>query len=165
MTDGADPSGGRPIQKPPGRSSASALRSLDRRSLAVGAAVGGLAVGIVWAATGLGLGSSSFDMTGSMTLTSKATTYPPPGCHGYSGFDDIDQGGAVTVYDAQGAVVASGALGQGASTNLGGCVFPITVTGVPSGPDFYQVEVTHRGKVTVQAADAKTGRVALSIGG
>ena len=44
------------------------------------------------------------------------------------------------------------------------CIFPITVSNVPDGGQFYQVGVTHRSKVTVTADDAKSGRVALRMG-
>jgi hypothetical protein len=40
----------------------------------------------------------------------------------------------------------------------------VVVSNVPTGEKFYQVEVTHRGKVTVTADDAKAGRVSLSLG-
>lgn len=34
----------------------------------------------------------------------------------------------------------------------------------PNGEKFYQVEVTHCGKITVTADEAKTGQVSLTLG-
>ena len=41
-------------------------------------------------------------------------------CH-----DDVNEGAAVTVYDATTKIVATGALAQGSNTALGGCEFPL----------------------------------------
>jgi hypothetical protein len=38
------------------------------------------------------------------------------------------------------------------------------VAGVPEGSKFYQVEVSHRGKITVSSAEAKAGKFAASLG-
>ena len=100
-----------------------------------------------------------------MTLTGD---YIPSGdtnedCTGYSGYDDITEGAGVTVYDSAGKVVATGALGTGKPVS-GACSFPVTVSGVPEGSKFYQVEISHRGKVTVSASNAKAGVFAASLG-
>jgi hypothetical protein len=44
------------------------------------------------------------------------------------------------------------------------CVFPFTVADVAGGSDFYQVEVTHRGKITVSDADARDGKASFTLG-
>jgi len=46
-----------------------------------------------------------------------------------------------------------------------GCAFTFSVPDVPAGESFYQVEVTHRGKINVSAEDARNGSTALSLGG
>jgi hypothetical protein len=69
----------------------------------------------------------------------------------------------VTVYDSAGKVVATGSLGTGKPKSAG-CVFPVSVAGVPGGSKFYQVEVSHRGKITVSSAEAKAGKFAASLG-
>lgn len=84
-------------------------------------------------------------------------------CTGYSGYDDITAGASVTVYDSTGAVVATGSLGTG-KPDSAACVFPVRVSDVPGGSKFYQVEVGHRGKVTVSQAEAKAGEFAASLG-
>lgn len=107
-----------------------------------------------------------------MTLNSGATTETvdsPGDCVGYEGggMGDIVPGAAVTVYDSSGKVVAAGSLGNGKLPGSGGsipCTFPVTVPGVPAGSKFYQVEISHRGKVTVSAAEAKAGKFAASLG-
>lgn len=84
-------------------------------------------------------------------------------CTGYEGYDDITAGAGVTVYDSAGKVVASGSLGTGKPKSAA-CVFPVRVPGVPEGSKFYRVEVSHRGQITVSAAEAKAGEFAASLG-
>lgn len=98
-----------------------------------------------------------------MAIGSNATTYPSPGCHGYQGYDDIDEGTSVTVYDATGKIVGAGVLSQGTKTTLGGCEFTFSVPDVPVGQGFYQVEVASRGKVTTDEEKAKSGQVFLGL--
>ncbi|MFJ8201315.1 hypothetical protein [Streptomyces sp. NPDC096152] len=69
----------------------------------------------------------------------------------------------MTVYDSAGKVVATGELGTG-KPNSAACVFRVAVTGVPDGSTFYQVEVSHRGKITVSSAEAQHGGFAASLG-
>ncbi|MHA6793506.1 hypothetical protein ACVGVM_08310 [Pseudonocardia bannensis] len=88
---------------------------------------------------------------------------PVSGCEGSGGYSDITLGTSVTVYDASGTVVGTGHLGRGSAAE-GGCTFPITVLNVPGGSSFYQVEVSHRGRITVQAADARAGLVGVTLG-
>jgi len=135
----------------------------------IGVLAGG---GIAWAVTSSGSGShsaKSFALRGSLRLVGGATASGPTSedCTGYGGYDDIVPGAAVTVYDANGSVVATGLLGTGrpkSPTDNSVCSFPVTVPGVPSGSRFYSVEITHRGKVTVSAADAQAGKFAATLG-
>lgn len=133
-----------------------------------GLVVGAGVVGLAW---GLSSGSSapaSFTLRGSLTLTSPTPLdYDHKACTGSGGFDDIVKGAAVTVYDAEGKTVATGALGDGryaSEDSTAPCVFPVVVPGVPGGSKFYRVEVSHRGQLTVSAADAKAGKFASSLG-
>lgn len=131
-----------------------------------GLAVGAGAVGLAWGLSGGGSSApASFTLRGTMTLTGDNV---PSGdtsedCTGYEGYDDITAGASVTVYDSAGAVVATGALGTGRPDSAA-CVFPVKVPGVPGGSKFYRVEVSHRGQVTVTAADAKAGEFTASLG-
>ncbi|MGW7529676.1 hypothetical protein [Streptomyces sp. NPDC054783] len=131
-----------------------------------GLVVGAAGVGLVW---GLSAGATSAVKTstlkGALTLTGDNV---PSGdtsedCTGYEGYDDIGAGAAVTVYDNAGKVIAQGALGVGKPHDAA-CVFHVAVPGVPNGPKFYQVEVSHRGKLTVSSAEAKAGGFAASLG-
>lgn len=123
-------------------------------------------MGLAWGLSGDGSSApKAFTLRGSMTLTG---SHVPSGdtsedCTGYSGYDDIAKGAGVTVYDSAGKVVATGSLGTGKPKSAA-CVFPVSVAGVPEGSKFYQVEVSHRGKVTVSSAEAKTGKFAASLG-
>ncbi|MER5905087.1 hypothetical protein ABT150_34250 [Streptomyces mirabilis] len=69
----------------------------------------------------------------------------------------------MTVYDSAGKVVATGFIGTGKPKSAA-CVFPLSVAGVPEGSKFYQVEISHRGKITVSSAEAKAGKFAASLG-
>jgi len=136
-----------------------------------GVLVGG---GVVWGLSGGGRSAavvspapsasarSSFSMSGTMTLGDFGLTKDWH-CTGRGGYSDIGEGASVTVYDGGGQVVATGNLRQGAIT-AGKCQFPVWVSDVPDGPKFYQVEVSHRGKITLSAEDAKAGRFAASLG-
>jgi hypothetical protein len=82
------------------------------------------------------------------------------GCEGTGGYDDMTEGVTATAYNAAGDVIGLGALEQG--TRVGRqCVWKFTVSNLPAST-FYQIEVSHRGKVTVQPADVDT--VSLSLG-
>jgi hypothetical protein len=134
-----------------------------------GLLTGGAIVGGTWMASSAvasdpeAIAPATFDLRGSMTLVSGGSYNAGRSCQGSGGYSDIAGGASVTVYDAQGVVVATGSLGPGAST-AGDCVFPISVPAVPDGSNFYQVEVSHRGKVTYDVARARTGQVHVSLG-
>lgn len=134
----------------------------------VGVVVGAGGVGGAWAASSGGSSEVLFTLRGSLTLKNPvALDSNYTRCSGTSGYDDIVQGAAVTVYDAGGAVVGSGSLGAGKYATPGedsSCVFRFAVTGVSSGSKFYQVEVSHRGKVNVTATEAKMGSFSASLG-
>ena len=73
-------------------------------------------------------------------------------CAGKGGYDDIQEGGAVTVRDGSGTVIATGRLAEGigiaaseVNDFLPDCVHAFVVE-VPR-VDFYSFEVTHRGEI------------------
>jgi len=77
-------------------------------------------------------------------------------CEGMGGFSDIVQGTPVKVYDAKGAVVATGALGLGTpSKDKPWCVFPVRVAHVPGRSKFFEVEVSHRGRIKISNKEAR----------
>lgn len=137
----------------------------------LGLVVGAGLVGGAWAATSAPAKTESFTMTGELDLVGGHSPVPPENtdCAGAGGYDDIAEGAAVTVYDAGGKVVAQGALGVGRYADpvafTGACVFSFTAPGVPKGTKFYQVEITHRGKLTASIAEAQSGAFTATLGG
>lgn len=136
-----------------------------------GLAIGAGAVGSAWAIQA-GQGSethkaAAFTLRGKMTLTGDHIPSGDTGeqCTGYKGYDDISEGTAVTVYDTSGNLIAQGTLGAGNSDDASGtCEFDVRVPDVPKGEKFYQVEVSHRGKVSATAEQAEQGEFAASLG-
>lgn len=129
----------------------------------IGLAVGAALVGTIWAITGVG-GSSPgmFTLEGSFTLNEDATEYDG-GCFGTGGYDDIREGTGVTVYGADGKVIATGALGDSSYADYT-CRYDIAVQDVPKGEKFYKVEVSHRGTLQLSAEEAENGELAASLG-
>lgn len=110
--------------------------------------------------TGVDAPPGTFTLRGTLTLTGGpqsvafadgfAVVDPGELCFGRGGYNDIGAGTPVTVYDEAGTVVAHGVLGVGEAVRLGVCAFGFAVD-VPVGSTFYQVEVSHRGRTTVEA--------------
>jgi hypothetical protein len=78
-------------------------------------------------------------------------------CAGKDGYDDIAEGAQVVVTDRSGEVVAIGALESGRMRvayvpEIYDCVFHFVVTDVPTGRNFYGVEVGHRGSLKYEEA-------------
>ncbi|MGW5645049.1 hypothetical protein ACWEV3_40910 [Saccharopolyspora sp. NPDC003752] len=121
-------------------------------------------LGVTWGIASWASSGDRFELQGAMTLTDGATS-TTTGCAGYRGYNDITVGAGVYVYDQQGTLVASGRLTQSVHRNDGACVFGFTVPDVPGGQDFYQVEVSHRGKVPVDETTARAGMTQLTLGG
>lgn len=90
------------------------------------------------------------------------------GCAGDGGYSDIAAGAAVTVKDASGKIVGVSQLGDGqeqsaAPSYRGACLFDFTVPDVPVG-NFYSIEVSHRGQISVTLAQARSGDVHFTLG-
>lgn len=131
--------------------------------IAGGTATVAVALGaVVWAT----YPEPAFEMWGAVQLDSDGAFSMNPACGGKGGYDDINVGATVTVYDAESKVLATGSLDKGkfASQKSGApCVFTFAVQNVPGGHDFYQVQVSHRGKVPVPSERAKS-LVMLTLG-
>jgi hypothetical protein len=85
-------------------------------------------------------------------------------CAGENGYDDIQDGVEVTISDSSGKTLALGDLeGSTYEATHHTCRFDIVVDGVPSGRDFYRVEVSHRGEQQYTQADLEAG-IALTLG-
>lgn len=135
--------------------------------------IGAGAVGGAWALSSEGgpQRGETFELNGTMSLVGgprQVSSIGDSACRGIGGYDDIRAGASVTVYDAAGAAVGTGSLGEpkyddtNFTTKM--CRFPVSVAGVPKGSAIYQVEVTHRGKISLKAADAEAGKFAASLG-
>lgn len=107
-------------------------------------------------------------ITGTVTLHDKALVgfFAVDGqkCWGIGGYDDLVPGGTVTVRDAEGVIVGTGTLGDGAR-NVYDCTFPFTVADVPAS-SFYTVAITHRDPITYKATDISAAgwQVAIGVG-
>jgi hypothetical protein len=171
---------GAPVPLPPPVESG--LRNWIRRnirSLVAGFAAGAFTVGVVWAGTAGAFGTGSFTLNGQMTLMQSSSSYgsyssysssayysgQDGSCFGMGGYSDIGAGTAVNVYDQSGAIVAVGQLATGHGSYGSGCTFTFSVPDVPGGSKFYQVEVSHRGKMNLAAQDAEDGAAAYTLGG
>ncbi|MFI5478184.1 hypothetical protein ACIBAB_03595 [Streptomyces rubiginosohelvolus] len=157
-------------------------------TLLVGAAAGAAIVGGTWYTTSSADGDNSdakttagspaadtvntdgeadgtFTLEGQFTLTEEAVSDGIGGCEGSGGYSDIQLGTSVTVYDAAGTVIATSALILSEFDEAAGsCTYDVSVEDVPDGEDFYQVEISHRGKLHLSAEEAKAGSFSGSLG-
>lgn len=154
-------------------------------TLLVGAVAGAAIVGGTWYATSRDNGATSvssitadgkpaaveaapkgtFTLTGEFVLTDGVISDGTDGCEGSGGYDDISLGTSVTVYDAAGAVIATSFLLLSEYDEAAGtCTFDVSVDDVPGGQDFYQVEISHRGKIQLSAEEATSGGFSGSLG-
>ncbi len=104
-----------------------------------------------------GCGHSTFDVTGRLVLASES-----PGeweedesCSGSGGYDDIESGAQVIVYDNKDTKLATASLGEGVALTSMACRFTFTVHDVPAqDADLYGIEVTSRGQITFSQEQA-----------
>ncbi|WP_405699105.1 hypothetical protein OG209_05285 [Streptomyces sp. NBC_01383] len=130
----------------------------------LGLALGAGLVGGIWAYTSRDADEpATFTLIGTFTLTEGAIRTKGDNCRGSGGYADIGQGTSVTVYDGAGGVAATGSLGV-SQYSVGACAFIVAVDDVPKGEKFYQVEVSHRGKVQLTGAEAEAGKLAATLG-
>jgi hypothetical protein len=77
-------------------------------------------------------------------------------CAGNGGYDDLAVGTSVTVYDGSSAIIGGGFVNS-ASYNGSSCVLSFEIPDIPSGRGFYQVEISHRGKISEDEKNAVAG--------
>ncbi|WP_420031357.1 hypothetical protein ACN2WE_00040 [Streptomyces sp. cg28] len=143
-----------------------------RRNLLVTGALGILLgagiVGAIWAGMSAGGPSEprTFTLTGTFQLVDgeSVASDGTGGCEGAFGYDDIAEGTSVTVYGADGDVIATGQLGQSQGSAGTPCTFQISIDSVPEGENFYKVEVSHRGTVQLTAEEAQAGQLGATLG-
>jgi hypothetical protein len=107
--------------------------------------------------------NKTFTFKGELTLYASGNT-TVGSCNGTGGYSDLRQGASVTIYNSAGSIIGSGLLPEGQATGIGNCVWDFQIESIPAGSDFYQVEVTHRGRLTVSSQEATSGNFAASIG-
>lgn len=109
---------------------------------------------------------ATFHLTGKFTLKLGAyERLTDTACTGYDGYSDITEGATVTVSDQTGTIIATGRLVNGiTSPGAARCTFRIDVPDVPGGKAFYQVEVSHRGRQTYSAEQARGDEISQVLG-
>ncbi len=108
-------------------------------------------------------GPSTFVAKGTVTVVGSGVTGDNIKCHGYRGYDDMQEGAQVKVA-VDGKTVGIGSLKSGTSSDGGySCKFGFEVRDVPSGNKFYSVTVTHRGSIDYKEDELKSG-VSLQLG-
>jgi hypothetical protein len=106
-----------------------------------------------------GIASPKHDMTGTITVTDLTGN-----CLNDIGYADIRSGTEVTVSNENTTIIANGSLASVARSGYS-CAWSFTINGVPKAT-FYQIEVSHRGKVQFSDAQlqAQNWAVALTLG-
>lgn len=86
-------------------------------------------------------------------------------CEGEDGYDDMTNGGSVTIRSGKGETLGTGDLKGGLVTASHGCGFVFEVPEVPDS-DFYRIAVGHRGDIEFSRSDlAEQGWIAsLTLG-
>lgn len=136
------------------------------RNVLIGGGVAVVVAVIVAVIAGLAGGTT---ISGKVTVTSSLVT-PSGGssCTTDGVFSDIHEDAKITVYDMTGNVIGNGRLGAGQGNTTQSpmlqCVFPYTVSGLPSG-HVYMVQVGIRDKVSFTATEATSGAANIGITG
>lgn len=130
----------------------------NKGSAIAGTALGGAAIVIAIAVTAVFAGDGEFDTRGSIEVPSSDAAYMEWEAYGEVdagrcvvglGFGDVETGSEVAVTSADGTLVANGALRAPKWSKDGDCLFPFQLNSVPSGQEFYRVEVGDRGQVAL----------------
>jgi hypothetical protein len=82
-------------------------------------------------------------------------------CAGTGGYDDLALGTSVTVYDGGSAIIGGGYV-NAATYNDNACVLAFEIPEIPAGKGFYQVEISHRGKISEDEKNVELGTLYFS---
>lgn len=110
--------------------------------------------------------SESNTITGTMSLFDIDSGWDEGDtCFGSGGYSDISSGAQVRVTDQEGKTLAVSELGSGRSKTGFDCTFSFTIDDVPKA-EFYEVEVTHRGKLSYshEEMEKRDWAVEVSLG-
>lgn len=128
-------------------------------TVAAVAVLAGVALGLVLFLDAAG----KVTVNGTVTIPAQAAgAVDGDSCSGHDTFADVDKGTEVQITDAGNATVALTQLDAGRITG-GGCTFTWTAKGVPTGKQFYGVQVGRRDPVKVPEAQLHQ-LVALALG-
>lgn len=105
----------------------------------------------------------AFDVSGtaSLLVSEDIATGNGGTCRGVGEHGDMKPGAAVAIYDGAGNRIGLGSLETGSGGTGGYCDFPFTVTGVPKSDGVYAAEVSDRGQVAFQEADADNVKLTI----
>jgi hypothetical protein len=93
--------------------------------------------------------ADQFTIVGKVTLTDFSAGWTSgEACSGSGGYDDMTEGADVTLYNEKGTIVGTTSLMSGTASAIGTCDFSFSFDPMPLTAPFYQIEVTHRGRVT-----------------
>ncbi|WP_137725069.1 hypothetical protein [Prescottella subtropica] len=148
------------------------MKSTGRHQFWLGMGAGAAATGAV-VAIGVGVvvavdaasTPKMFEITGTFDITGSTTTLGLPtgfACAGAKGYDDLSPAAAVTVSDESKTLLSKGRM-TGSTRSGRTCTFDFTITDVPRGHKFYEVEIAHRGGLSYTESEAEQG-LSLSIG-
>lgn len=123
-----------------------------------------LLAAVLVASTLTACGEKTYQAKGSITVLGNVAVNGNEPCRSLSGYDDINEGAQVKV-TVEGNTVALGKLEAGSPTEMGNyaCKFNFALDDVPSGKNFYSVEISHRGALEYSEDDLTAG-IELSIG-
>ena len=109
-------------------------------------------------------GTAQVDADATFTAFGTHTLYATPtsfisegaGCEGKNGYNDIQEGVPVTLYDQGGDIVGGSALESGVYNGAGACLFTFTIHDVPFRA-FYEYEVGDRGRLPASLDEVRAG--------
>lgn len=148
---------------------ASKKEKKQRKIAIIGGLIGGGILLLAVFYTTLGPGAKH-QVTGSITVTDTSyyvsSSVVSTGIHCYttSGYDDVNQGTDVTVKDADGKLIALGALSEGMFLGNHSCKFTFEIEVANS--DFYSFHIGNRDDVTYTKSElvGKNWRIDLTLG-
>ncbi|WP_182345768.1 hypothetical protein [Tomitella gaofuii] len=158
-----------PEQQQPPSTAPAAVPPKQRRHLYLWAVAAAIVTAIIAVPIGYWIlhddGADAFPMSGTISLNGSSTTFGTPtgfDCVGDDGYDDLDANSGVSVRDASGTLIAKGAM-TGSSKAGGYCVLSFLVPDVPTGNNYYLLELSHRGELSFTEDEAQEP-ISLSLG-
>jgi hypothetical protein len=171
-----------PFVPAPREPESSAARPVPQRVRAAGVRPGWIGIGVVGAVLAVTMLVAFVAAHQTMTVQGSVTVHDPWGtlrtgssCTGAGAHAGLHSGTSVRISDATGTIVGTATLSGGAPLTSGGsnygnyadnCVFPFTLTDVPTAGDSYRVSVgdVATDGVTFTADDLRTNGAKIFVG-